>query len=186
MVLGCLLYQADRCADLVKIKPEAKILNAACKEDPAFLGRTYGATNLDIQEYDPQTSTDLTRIINYVHGSVLDMPFEAGEFDAIVLGEFLEHCTEEAAYTSFKECHRVLKDKGLLILTFPLDDRPPEEQHAARLLYEHAPGITSWHQTVWTDTMLEALMEPFTFVEVTREELRYGNLMKGWGMVLAK
>lgn len=48
--------------------------------------------------------------------------FRAGSFDAVFAGEFIEHLTEKDADTFFRECRRVLKRGGLIILTTPNPD----------------------------------------------------------------
>lgn len=171
-----------------------KILNIACKEDPAALGARFGAVNLDIQEYDPQTGTDLRKIPNFVHGNALELPEKwTGLFHVVVLGEFIEHCVFDAARKALREAVRVARKDGKVVVTFPLDSRPPEAQHAPeeiRTLVEGETGhdITVCHQTVWTDMMLSRLFVEAGVREVLREPLVYEFLdtrrPTGWGVVL--
>lgn len=165
---------------------ERPILNIASKEDPAGLGASYGAINLDLLDYDPHTQRDLTTIPNFVKGSALDLPFKDEEFPTCVLGEFLEHCTVEAGTKAVQEAWRVLRPKGKLILTFPLDSRPKDQQHAQQFLVTWDPaGITAWHQTVWEDPMLDNLFSENGFVVEIKTALDYG-WAKGWGILLRK
>jgi len=55
--------------------------------------------------------------VSYVCANAMNMPFEYGEFDAVILGEIIEH----AAYPEkiLKEAKRCLKKNGLLIITTP-------------------------------------------------------------------
>jgi ubiquinone/menaquinone biosynthesis C-methylase UbiE len=173
------------------------ILNAASKEDPGQIGAKTGAINLDICTFDEQTKTELKSIPNFVHGSVLDMSelYEDGHFRTVILGEFIEHAVYGAALQAMKECYRVLSDDGVLCLTFPLDDRPAEAQHAKHLLKVWVEGETGkdvvvWHQHVWEDDELKKLFEESGFVEIHRQQLGYGFVKgrkpEGWGVLLAK
>lgn len=183
-------YQLKACKDSPR-----PLLNAACKEDPAGLGVNYDATNLDIWTKCQHTNRDLTKLPNFVQGDVCNMTmFEDKHFGTVCLGEFIEHCKVPAAERALKECHRVLKDDGLLVLTFPLDHRPPEKQHAARHLVTYLTGdsgsdITVAHQTIWSQEMLEDLFKVTGFTEISRTELIYGfitNKPNGWGIQLEK
>jgi len=177
-------------------KAAAPILNAACKEDPAKLGRDYNAINLDIWTFDEQTNKQLSEIPNFVNGNVMDMHWDDGFFGTIVLGEFIEHCVPQAAEDALIECKRVLDDDGKLIITFPLDGRPKEVQHAARLLKVIVEGktghdITVWHQTVWEDNMINEMLERVGLKIVQRDPIGYGWVLpkrdpEGWGLVLKK
>ena len=173
------------------------ILNAACKEDPAKLGVTYGAINLDVWDECKQSNVKFATLPNFVQGDVCDMHmFKDGHFGTVVLGEFLEHCVVGAARRALNEVRRVLADDGTVALTFPLDPRPPEAQHAKIHLKIYVKGetghdMTVWHQTVWLDPMLASLFEDTGFKEIHREPLDYafvGKLMQpnGWAVVLAK
>lgn len=171
------------------------ILNAACKEDPAKLGLDYDAINLDITDYDPHTKVKLTDLKNYKQGNILEASsiFEPETFGMIVLGEFIEHCVFEAAAKALTELRAVLNGDGFMVLTFPLDSRPPGKQHAKHHLVVTVEGetghdITVWHQTVWEDDMLAALFEETGFKETSRTKLHYGFCADrgGWGLTLEK
>lgn len=47
------------------------------------------------------------------------LPFKDNIFDCIWAGEFIEHLTEKEGRIFLKECKRILKLKGILILTTP-------------------------------------------------------------------
>ena len=165
------------------------ILNAACKEDPAHLGADFDAVNLDICEYDPHTKVDMTKLPGFVHGSVFEIPFDDLHFGTVVLGEFLEHCEHEQAMYALEECTRVLKFGGNLVITYPLDPRPPEGQHPPELLFEWCPGVTSYHQTVWPADNAKACLEKMGFEVKALEEIPYGPILDycdGVGIIATK
>lgn len=190
-------YQRGFCK---KHEDKRPLLNASSKEDPACLGRDFDAINLDIQEVDISTGVDLRTLPNFVLGDVLKSHeiFPENHFQLIVLGEFVEHCKVHAAEMALESLHKVLHVDGLMLLTFPLDARPPRAQHAERHLksyLEHEEGdnlITVWHQTVWEDDMLADLFQKTGFEEVEREPLRYSFVRakpgqpQGWAIVVKK
>jgi ubiquinone/menaquinone biosynthesis C-methylase UbiE len=53
-----------------------------------------------------------------VHGSLFEMPFRDGEFDALFCASVLEHLTE--LDQALKEFARVVKPGGVLVLGFPV------------------------------------------------------------------
>lgn len=168
-----------------------KILNAACADDPAMLG-DLGAINLDVQKYEAHTKKHFDANKNFVHGSVFEIPFPDGEFDTVVLGEFLEHCVEERALAALNECNRVLKSGGKLIITVPLDGRTPNEQRdwegGIYQPFEYVPGVTCHHQTWWSNQMISRIRARSRFVEALRCPLIYilTAPIGGWGLLWEK
>lgn len=52
-----------------------------------------------------------------VQGNAAELPFKGGTFDLVVASELLEHALDDSGLV--KECNRVLKQKGVLIVTVP-------------------------------------------------------------------
>ncbi len=181
--MECHLYQR-KMVQQVNLSP---VLNGACKENPAKLALNAGDVNLDVNDYDPQERMSLYQVPNFVCGSLLDIPFANSSFGTVVLGEVLEHCPSAAADRIMQETRRVLRDDGRVVVTIPLDPRPPEVQHEPHLLITWEGGITSWHQTVWDDAKFAELLERNGFQEIPefRETLFYG-FCSGTGAVLRK
>jgi predicted SAM-dependent methyltransferase len=173
-----------------------KILNAACSDDPPGLGK-HGAINLDVMEKQEwiQTGGDLAvKDQNFVKGSILDPPFTDEQFDTVVLGEFLEHCVFDTAVLALCQCRRVVKVGGHVVVTFPLDARPREEQFILDdlkqipLYYDEPHQITAHHQTWWTQKMIRELKRATRLVEIARVPLLYMLTapIGGWGLVLKR
>jgi len=182
--MPCHQYQRDKAAEF-----DFPILNVACKEDPAHLGLDFDATNVDIEDYDIETDTDLYSVPNFQRMSALCLTFQPRTFAHIIIGELLEHCTIKAARIVLREAYRVLTRTGKLTLTFPQDKRTPRQQRPANELVTYCDGIVSWHQTVWSDEMLEELFAVVDFKELKqhRKVLDYDICRcKGLGIVLAK
>lgn len=184
-MMACHQYQHWKVAHFHDAHDMKPILCGASKEDPSKLGETFGAVCLDNNDYDPQERFSLYDLPTFVQGSLLDIPFEDKYFAIVVLGEILEHCPWNAALQIMRETRRVLKDNGRVVLTIPLDDRPPEVQHEQMIIWEG--GITNYHQTVWEPLLWSMLLAQSEFVELQehRQELNYG-FCKGFGAVLRK
>lgn len=167
------------------------ILNAACGDDAAGLG-DIGAVNFDFQDVEGHTGIEFRSNKNFVQGSVFEMPFDDESFDTVVLGEFLEHCTQERAVEALTECRRVLRSGGRAVITIPLDGRPAQEQRcldpADYREVEYFPGVTHHHQTWWSNQMIRELRKRTRFTEVVRCLLVYilTAPLGGWGLVWEK
>lgn len=175
-------YQQAACCD--GFPP---ILNVGCKEDPSRIDDFEGVTHLDVQDRDPFTGTVYAdKFKRFVQADARKMPFDDGEFLTVVLGELLEHCLQTATVDILNECHRVLAPGGLLVVTYPRDDRPPENQHDPEMLFEYSDGVTSYHQTFIEDADFERrILGKFHILD--RTELQYKICpRKGRGWKLQK
>lgn len=165
------------------------ILNIASKEDPAGLA-DFGATNLDIQTFDPSQGIDLVRSVpNFVHGDACNLPFPDKSYRMTVHGEFLEHCEFDRAVQALTSAKRVLADDGVMVLSFPLDPRPLSVQHDPPVYTEFVKGCWAGHVTVWTEELREKLYVEVGLVEAERHYLNYilgGIPLGGRGLVLRK
>lgn len=183
-MLPYITYQQKKVLQFKHLKP---VLNGGCKENPANLALETGDVNFDLQDFDSQEGISLYSVPNFIQGSLLDIPLADARFGIVVVAEVLEHCSVAAAGKIFTEVHRVLRDDGVFILTFPWDKRAPEAQHAKHLLITWTEGINSWHSTVWLPELFDPLVKDGKFRELTehREILDYGHC-QGVGTVLAK
>lgn len=190
------LYDCHEFQHLLVKRFGGSVLNAASADDRADLG-SLGAINLDVVALEKHSGlTFVPRSTPFVLASVFALPFASGTFNVVVLGEFLEHCTSASARRAVVECSRVLRPGGHLVLTYPLDGRPIEDQRGhyrhtssgAVSLMEYIDGVTCHHQTWWTEPMLDDLADACGFSEVLRAALLYGvtTLLCGWGLVWQK
>lgn len=103
---------------------DAKILDAGCGEYglSAFMPRA-DITGVDIL---PTDSVDPR--LNYVHGSILELPFENGSFDIAVSVDVLEHLPEDLRPEAVRQL--VKAAKSAVVITFP-------DGESARKIDEH-------------------------------------------------
>lgn len=105
----------------------SKVLDLGCMESvlPLFLaGLGFQVTGFDFRQYPYQVPN-----FKFLQGSILDLPFEKGFFDAVTCVSTIEHIgigfysdpkdNLSADIKGMLEIKRVLKPGGLLILTVP-------------------------------------------------------------------
>jgi ubiquinone/menaquinone biosynthesis C-methylase UbiE len=92
-------------------------------------------------------------------GNAYELPFEADSFDCCLLLEVIEHLQDPSR--AFREIHRVLRKRGLLLLIFPNDSL----FKAARLCFfkfEEA-FAPSGHVRQWTPGAMKGALEKTGF-----------------------
>jgi len=124
------------------------ILNVGCKEDPAGISScSDDVTNLDVLDHDSYSKCGIKHIHNFIQADFLDWK-PIRQYDTLVLGEVLEHCTDAIVDQFIERASNAIKDGGHFIITCPRDDRPKEGQHSDEGMFEIREGVTSWHQNV--------------------------------------
>lgn len=114
-------------SQLTSIPKGSEVLDLGCMESvlPLFMaGIDYQVTGLDFRKYPYQSPN-----FKFVQGSILDLPFKDSYFDAVTCISTIEHLgigfyndpqgIVSPDITGMKQIRRVLKPKGLLILTVP-------------------------------------------------------------------
>jgi glycosyltransferase involved in cell wall biosynthesis/predicted SAM-dependent methyltransferase len=105
-----------------------KTLNLGCGNDPLDL-KAEGVVNLDVTDEWPEGFLPRKCPVDVVADAREALPFEK-EFDSVILGEVLEHLSEGDGIEILKNCRKVLKPGGRLVITVPNDSgRPHENQH---------------------------------------------------------
>jgi O-antigen/teichoic acid export membrane protein/SAM-dependent methyltransferase len=98
----------------------------------------------------------------FVLGDVTTLPFRDGMFDAVVMAEVIEHVVRD--YDALKECRRVLRDNGVLVLTVPFYHDDPE-----------------WHVRIHSPQSIRRLLEACGFRIVEYIEKGGGcTLLERW------
>ena len=72
-------------------------------------------------------------------------PSAAESFDAIVAGDFIEHLPPDQVYPTLCEFFRLLRLKGLLLLTTP-DPRYVKNKLGERASARPGGGTGNWHE----------------------------------------
>lgn len=104
---------------MLKKLPRGRILEIGCS-DGEFLrlmkNEGWQVKGLEISEKSTQKAID-KGVDASVHNANEDLPLEGDSFDVVVAGEIIEHLFEDLDFVN--ECYRVLKKRGILIITTP-------------------------------------------------------------------
>lgn len=146
--------------------------------------RERGARNVDICDVDPVTGA------RNVYAELVDarsLPYGDGSFDVVILGDILEHfiggARNQQARDIMREARRVARSK--VVVTFPEDDRPPDEQAGRPVPAEERGaiygenGALAYHSGVTR----EDLAPLWSVDHVLEQPIRY-NHCDGWGVVV--
>ena len=91
--------------------------------------------------------------VQFARADARSLPFESGEFDAIVCSEVLEHIVEDGAV--LMELARVLRNDGLLLISVPNRQYPfmwdPLNWMLERVFGTHVPSHIWWLAGIWAD-----------------------------------
>jgi SAM-dependent methyltransferase len=112
---------------LAAIPKDSRVLDLGCMESvlPLFLaGLGFQVTGLDFRQYPYRVPN-----FDFVRGSILDLPFDKDHFDAVTCVSTIEHIgigfysdpkdVLSADIRGMLQIRKVLKPKGLLVLTVP-------------------------------------------------------------------
>ncbi|MGO9916668.1 MAG: methyltransferase domain-containing protein [Isosphaeraceae bacterium] len=116
-----------------------RVLNIGSNRDFPGFGKR-GGVNLDLCEVDP---CGWDNLVDVVADCRLPLPFSAESFDSVIMGEILEHFTDDDAVAALTNAKAVLSPGGHIVLTVPDDHRAPEDQgDKLGLMYDdHTPGF---------------------------------------------
>ncbi|MFQ5406001.1 MAG: HAD-IA family hydrolase [Candidatus Micrarchaeia archaeon] len=99
------------------------------------------------QGYVEQAKKFTNGKVKVVKASALELPFEKGSFDVVLMTEVVEHTV--SPLKALRECFRVLKKGGFLIVTAPnsfsvLEQIPKIKAGLNKRRFEHLCGFTSF------------------------------------------
>ena len=118
-------WQYGRLLDFAGISPAThpRVLDAGCGAGPALRlldKRGYTVTGADNLLYPLQLAKEAVPRADLVVADLADgLPFADGAFDAMLLSEVIEHIPPAATDGFLRECRRVLRAGGALLITTP-------------------------------------------------------------------
>lgn len=160
---------------------QGRVLNVGCGDDPLnFAGR--GVINMDIAEKGP-----VGNVVNKPH-IIHDArePFPVKNFDSVILGDILEHMSEEDAIKVLKNAGSARANGGPIIITCPNDaGRPHTEQHKDSQGDEtYTDGVSAFHDRAIELEDLNRMIEAAGLKLFIYQTIDYGEF-EGHGAVCA-
>jgi ubiquinone/menaquinone biosynthesis C-methylase UbiE len=115
------------------VKNKDKVIDLGCGVGSftKLVKKTYPDTEVwgtDISDKAIEDNTKENPSIKYLQGYIGYQKFlPSNYFDFVLCGEVIEHLDDPKLL--FKEAYRILKDKGTLIVTTPMEDHVYSEEH---------------------------------------------------------
>lgn len=104
-----------------EMEGELKLLDLGCGDGrlvPLWQSITAAdAQGIELSPHAVQTAMEMFPTIKYTQGDATHTPYQDEEFDIVICQEVIEHIEDQAQL--IKECSRILKKDGWLILTTP-------------------------------------------------------------------
>lgn len=167
----------QRYKSIIKLVKEKKVIDIACGEGygTAMLAET--ASEIMGIDIDADTIGRAQEKYNrenlcYKIGSVEKIPVADNSVDLIVSFETIEHVTEELQHAFLKECARVLKSSGMLIMS-----TPNKEIYSDQYNYVNEYHVHEFYH----DEYLQFLKQKFKFVELYNQAFQVVSLLSDCG-----
>ena len=101
---------------------EGRILDIGCGSYPYFLAHTAFKEKFAVDQMPMPRETAERNQIEFFElnlNAEPELPFGAGYFEVVTLLAVVEHLNPESMAALFKECHRVLRPGGMVVLSTP-------------------------------------------------------------------
>jgi predicted SAM-dependent methyltransferase len=133
---------------------------------------------------------DLDKETNYVNFDVLSgpLPFDSDSFDGVLASHFFEHFDAQQGLAIMRECKRVLKTGGSLLVSVPSTEYFKQVHHVDRkenwpqLFDTHDPGNTYtsfFEAALWFEQHKVMLTAPALWAYFTRAGFRTEDNING-------
>jgi hypothetical protein len=170
-------YAAQFCYQLKHAA--GKILNVGCNLDVAGF-RRHGAVNVDLCAVDPYHK--IPNPVDVIADARRPLPF-GREFDTVILGDILEHMSDDDAVATLKNAAGVLGDAGRIVVTCPEDYRHQGDQQKSHAI-SYGDGLTAHHNRPIGIETIRAWLDQAELRELEAQPIDYG-FCQGHGVLAA-
>jgi 2-polyprenyl-3-methyl-5-hydroxy-6-metoxy-1,4-benzoquinol methylase len=144
-----------------------RIIDLGCGDGrfTSFIGMFGKTDGLELSEKAVEEASRLYPHVKFMYGSALDYTLPENTYDVVISQEVIEHIEDQAAY--LEVCHRILKEKGFLILTTP-----------NKKVFDHMEGGN------WSKQPIENILTPKELKKVISEyfEIKfYDSIIMNFG-----
>ena len=146
--------------------------------------------NVDYQKNHPNID-ELKRHVDVVADARALPETLHGKFDSVVLGEILEHMSDDDIVKSLKQAKLALSNGGPVVITWPEEDGSNTRHERETLHYpaieneldiEYAPGCSAYHSRIITLDHMKALLNRAGMTPEFVQPIEY-TTYNGWGVV---
>lgn len=167
--------------DQVSTVQKGVVLNVGANEDPASLKAMENGdrrvVNCDLFDFDE--TLERPNNVEVIFDCARDRwPFDDDYAEMVVMGDIVEHLSEEEQVASFKEAHRVARK---LVITCPEDGRPETFEDRSDLFPRGAV-----HVTLVTEELLRKTLEASGWEPRLWETPNYGFVPRGHFVVAVR
>lgn len=151
-------------------KNKGKVLNigfgSGCLEKEYFSSNHNQTTwyGIDISPWSVKNLKEMFPKSNFSEGNVLNLKFKDGYFSSVAILEVMEHVSPTKTFIAWKEINRILKKKGSLIVSVPLNENLEE-------MVKHGMNPNA-HVRVYTKELIKAELILAGF-EIKNEKIFY-------------
>lgn len=176
--------RTDLARRLLEIDPGAAILDIGCGSDPLFLKSVSVSRRFGIDRLVPSADPD-----GSIHLAIADvgaqphLPFKDDTFDAVTMLAVLEHLPPRSVPSLIVDIHRVLKGRGVLLMTTP----PPRTNRLLKVLAKVrivSPEEIDEHERAYTSKDLRDLFATSPFDHRTADVGTFELGMNLWARVV--
>ncbi|WP_372716743.1 class I SAM-dependent methyltransferase [Novipirellula sp.] len=183
------LYDADHLKPLFDVlRPESKIVEAGCGLGQFVymfaslghhcIGLDYSAKLIEDAQARGENLKDLPGTMEWVEGTILDLPFADNSLDCYASFGVLEHFTRDQQRVILSEAHRVLKPGGLLYQFVPSFWSPWTVRRELRYWFRKmVPPNIVWQKNIRRSLLRKMCAEP-GFQEVSCQSVYAGVALR--------
>ncbi len=168
---------------LSDFKNKDRVLDIGCGSYPKFLISLDFKEKFGIDKYDYNFDNYKINFINFDLEKNKKLPFENNFFDVVTALALIEHLEEDAVKNLFFEVFRILKNKGIFIITTPSKISKPILELLSKIKITSKEEIEE-HKKYYEIFEIYNLFELANFKNISVKLFEFGFNILGYGYKL--